>query len=129
MTADELSRTAPGTSLDDVVRPRSAEDIRTREDLGAALTARREAAGLSVREVAERADALLGTVAGWFAGQHAPTKASREPFDRVLAVCGVAPGEVAGWWTAIEGLSRRGRARPPDQTRIAISRFRDVQRR
>ncbi|QHN32095.1 hypothetical protein GII32_18440 [Gordonia amarae] len=114
MTAEQLSRSAP---RDDVAaRPRSPEDIRTREDLGAALTACREAAGLSVRDVAERADALLGTVAGWFAGQHAPTKASREPFDRVLGVCGVAPGDVAAWWAAIDGLSRRGgrrrRSRP-----------------
>lgn len=92
------------------------EDIRTREELGAALTERREAAGLSIREVADQADALLGTVAGWFAGQHAPTKASRESFERVLAVCGVAPAEVARWWAAIDNLSRRGararKARP-----------------
>ena len=66
--------------------------VRTPRTQAALTRARRESAGLSVREVAEQADALLGTVAGWFAGQHAPTKASREPFERVLAVCGVAPG-------------------------------------
>nr|WP_298808567.1 helix-turn-helix transcriptional regulator [uncultured Gordonia sp.] len=108
MTDDDPNRSDDtGPSAADG-RLRGPEGVRTREELGAALTERRESAGLSVREVAEQADALLGTVAGWFAGQHAPTKASREPFERVLAVCGVAPGELADWWTAVDNLSRRG---------------------
>ena len=45
------------------------ESVSTREELGRALTELRVQAGLSVRDVAADADALLGTVAGWFAGQ------------------------------------------------------------
>ena len=52
------------------------ELVGKREQLGEALTELRIRAGLSVRDVADQSDALLGTVAGWFAGQHAPTKAS-----------------------------------------------------
>ena len=55
------------------------DSVRSRDELGVALTELRLRAGLSVRDVASEADALLGTVAGWFAGQHAPTAASREP--------------------------------------------------
>lgn len=91
------------------------ELVGKREQLGEALTELRIRAGLSVRDVADQSDALLGTVAGWFAGQHAPTKASRDMFERVLRVCGVADDELSAWWEAIERISRRGgrrRTRP-----------------
>ncbi|GAB2660461.1 hypothetical protein GCM10027169_24160 [Gordonia jinhuaensis] len=82
--------------------------VHTREELGRALTDLRLEAGLSVRDVATQADALLGTVAGWFAGQHAPTKSSREMFDRVLGVCGVTdPEGKSQWWRAVERATRR----------------------
>ncbi|MGV9669020.1 nSTAND1 domain-containing NTPase [Gordonia sp. NPDC003504] len=84
--------------------------VSTRDELGRALTGLREQSGLSVRDVAAEADALLGTVAGWFAGQHAPTRASRDMFERVLAACGVTdPDDVARWWAAAERSSRRQR--------------------
>ncbi|UEA58036.1 AAA family ATPase [Gordonia otitidis] len=89
------------------------ESVSTREELGRALTELRVQAGLSVRDVAADADALLGTVAGWFAGQHAPTRASRAMFTRVLGVCGVTESDdVARWWEAVERSARRtGRRR------------------
>ncbi|WP_448222085.1 nSTAND1 domain-containing NTPase [Gordonia iterans] len=98
--------------MSETVRP---DRVGSREDLGRALTDLRLSAELSVRDVAAEADALVGTVAGWFAGQHAPTRASREMFERVLAVCGVAePDEREAWWSAVERTSkRRGRRRPP----------------
>ena len=84
------------------------ESVTTRDELGRALTELRVRAGLSVRDVAADADALLGTVAGWFAGQHAPTRASRQMFERVLGVCGVTePDDVAAWWEAVERSARR----------------------
>ncbi|GEE02681.1 hypothetical protein nbrc107696_31270 [Gordonia spumicola] len=85
------------------------EAVSSREELGRALTDLRVAADLSVRDVASAADALQGTVAGWFAGQHAPTRASRDMFERVLSVCGVP--DAAGhdmWWAAVQRTGRRG---------------------
>ncbi|GAA1479821.1 hypothetical protein GCM10009624_02610 [Gordonia sinesedis] len=92
--------------------------VYTREDLGRALTELRLRAGLSVRDVAADADALLGTVAGWFAGQHAPTRSSRTMFERMLRACGVGdPADRAAWWDAVErvrsGAGRRPRAESP----------------
>jgi len=84
------------------------DDVDSREDLGRALTELRLAQGLSIRDVAAEADALQGTVAGWFAGQHAPTRASREMFDRVLAVCGVGDADRDRWWQAVGRTTRRG---------------------
>ncbi|WP_440712851.1 nSTAND1 domain-containing NTPase [Gordonia sp. FQ] len=85
------------------------DSVYGREDLGKALTELRLANDLSVREVAAEADALVGTVAGWFAGQHAPTRASREMFERVLTVCGVVdPAGREEWWAAVERTGRRG---------------------
>ncbi|NDK91811.1 hypothetical protein GYA93_19875 [Gordonia desulfuricans] len=90
----------------------SPESVSTRDELGRALTRLREDSGLSVRDVATEANALLGTVAGWFAGQHAPTKASREMFERVLRTCGVVTDDdLARWWSAAERSSRRSRRR------------------
>ncbi|MFT3660911.1 MAG: hypothetical protein QM809_05805 [Gordonia sp. (in: high G+C Gram-positive bacteria)] len=89
------------------------DSVHSREDLGKALTELRLARDLSVRDVAAEADALLGTAAGWFAGQHAPTRASREMFERVLTVCGAdGPAEREQWWAAVERVTkRRGRRR------------------
>ncbi|GAC47217.1 NACHT and WD repeat domain-containing protein [Gordonia aichiensis] len=102
------------------------ESVGTREELGRALTELRVQAGLSVRDVAADADALLGTVAGWFAGQHAPTRASRAMFTRVLGVCGVTePDHVATWWEAVERSARRtGRRRTrPDSPYRGFAAF------
>lgn len=84
------------------------DSVYSRDDLGKALTELRLARDLSVRDVAAEADALVGTVAGWFAGQHAPTRASREMFERVLAVCGVEPSAYDEWWAAVARTGRRG---------------------
>ncbi|WP_353107659.1 hypothetical protein [Gordonia sp. (in: high G+C Gram-positive bacteria)] len=85
------------------------EAVSSREELGRALTELRTTAGLSVRDVASTADALHGTIAGWFAGQHAPTRASRDMFNRVLAACGVTEAvEQEAWWVAVERTGRRG---------------------
>ena len=102
------------------------ESVTTRDELGRALTELRVRAGLSVRDVAADADALLGTVAGWFAGQHAPTRASRQMFERVLGVCGVTePDDVAAWWEAVERSARRtGRRRTrPDSPYRGFATF------
>ncbi|MFZ2510279.1 MAG: hypothetical protein WAW85_04220 [Gordonia sp. (in: high G+C Gram-positive bacteria)] len=93
------------------------DSVYSREDLGKALTELRLMSDLSVRDVAAEADALLGTVAGWFAGQHAPTRASQEMFERVLHVCGVSTSAAREeWWAAVE---RTGKRRGQRRTRKA----------
>ncbi|MET0135735.1 MAG: helix-turn-helix domain-containing protein [Kibdelosporangium sp.] len=63
--------------------------VLTRKDFGRVLTATREAAGLTVRELARKVDVPLGTVSGWCTGRHLPTLSQKEQFLRLLGVCGV----------------------------------------
>lgn len=57
--------------------------ITSRTEFGRALTALRTRAGLSIRDVVDASGALHGTVAGWFSGQHLPTRASEPAFRTV----------------------------------------------
>ncbi|MBT0565785.1 PD40 domain-containing protein [Williamsia sp. CHRR-6] len=89
------------------------DEVRTHEDLARGLTELRTEAGLSIRQVATNADAIFGTVSGWFSGNHVPGGANLEPFRRVLAVCGVSdPQEQDAWVFAAEGVRRRNNRRP-----------------
>lgn len=87
--------------------------VSTRADLAAALTALRLRAGLTVREVVARSGGLHGTIAGWFGGQHLPTKASLPMFDAMLRSCGVPDGELAAW---AEAVQRARRANAPKRS-------------
>ena len=94
--ADRSSAPAP-----DVTR------IGSRAELAAALTALRNHTGLSVRDVVDRSGGLHGTIGGWFAGQHVPTRASTPMFDAVLAACGVTdPVDVDAWHDAVARARR-----------------------
>lgn len=84
--------------------------VTNRLELGQRLTMLRERAGLTVREVVEESGALHGTVTGWFAGQHVPTKASAGMFNDVLTVLGIEEAERDAWW---EAVSRSRRAPGP----------------
>ncbi|WP_207840382.1 nSTAND1 domain-containing NTPase [Williamsia soli] len=97
-----------------------AETVQTREDLGRALTELRENAGLTVRELVEQSDALLGTVSGWLAGNHAPTAASKEMFFAVLRTCGVDDSDTDVWWSAV----RRARRKVSTRSEIAPTPYR-----
>ncbi|MCZ4553331.1 nSTAND1 domain-containing NTPase [Gordonia rubripertincta] len=96
------------------------ETVQTREDLGKALTELRENAGLTVRELVEQSDALLGTVSGWLAGNHAPTAASKEMFFAVLSSCGVSGSDTDIWWAAV----RRARRKVSTRSEIAPTPYR-----
>ncbi|ORM24978.1 hypothetical protein [Williamsia sp. 1135] len=96
------------------------ETVQTREDLGKALTELRENAGLTVRELVEQSDALLGTVSGWLAGNHAPTAASKEMFFAVLKACGVSGSDTDIWWAAV----RRARRKVSTRSQIAPTPYR-----
>ncbi len=91
--------------------------VNSREELATALTALREAADLSVREVVAASGVPHGTVSGWMSGQHAPVGAYRDRFEAVLAACGVTePADLASWWEAAS------RARQTRSTRGADGR-------
>ena len=98
---------------------RATEAIATREELAAALTALREHAGLTVRQLASRLDVPVATLGDYFSGRHLPGSAQRARFARLLAACGVAdPDEVEAWLAALARVrrasdGRAGRLPPP----------------
>ncbi|MCD2111045.1 helix-turn-helix domain-containing protein [Rhodococcus rhodochrous] len=88
--------------------------ITSRAEFGRALTALRTRAGLSIRDVVDASGALHGTVAGWFSGQHLPTRASEPAFRAVLAACGVADEIEADTWIAAARRARQARTKRRD---------------
>ena len=98
--------------------PSAVSQVRTREDLGSALTALRAAARLSVRDVVrEVPDLSLGTASGWFSGQHVPTRASESTLVTVLGILGVSEADTGDWLAAVE----RVRSRPGPRVRRAAN--------
>lgn len=89
--------------------------IRTREELGAALTALRVSAGLSVRDVTRLVPSLsLGTASGWFSGQHVPTRSSEATLVTLLELLGAAD-DLDEWRATVERV--RSRPGPRRSTR------------
>ncbi|MFI6503059.1 helix-turn-helix domain-containing protein [Nonomuraea typhae] len=89
------------------------DEIHTRQEFARELTALRERAGLTVRQVAA-ATGVHGahsTVGDWFAGRGLPATGSRDLLDRVLKVCGVAGGDEHARW--VEAWRRVRRAPGP----------------
>lgn len=92
--------------------------INTRAEFASALSALRVKAGVTVRFVSQRSGASLGTLSGWFGGQHVPEKASETMLAEVLGVCGVEDQEtVASWLEAARRVrpqrrDARGRSEP-----------------
>ncbi|WP_140158072.1 helix-turn-helix domain-containing protein [Micromonospora sp. NBS 11-29] len=87
-----------------------------RAQFAGALTAQREQAGLTVRQVA----ALVGvrgsvsTIGDWFSGRGLPSLSSQPLLLRVLEVCEVKPDAVEAWLAAWRRVRRRLVA--PDST-------------
>lgn len=76
--------------------------ISDRTEFAASLRSIRIEAGATVREIVERSGGLHGTISGWFAGHHVPTKASAEMFAAVLLACGIDDeDERRRWWDAV----------------------------
>ncbi|WP_181410764.1 hypothetical protein [Nocardioides humi] len=76
--------------------------IATRTDLAEALTAARQRARMTVREVARAAEVPTGTVGGYFSGRHLPNLTHLGPFQAVLTALGIEDHQ--SWQEAIERL-------------------------
>ncbi|MFC4587111.1 nSTAND1 domain-containing NTPase [Sphaerisporangium corydalis] len=80
--------------------PGSADpsSVLTKKGFGILLTATREAAGLTVRDLARKAQVPSGTVSGWGTGRHLPTLSQKALFLRLLAECGVTEDARVRMW-------------------------------
>ena len=86
--------------MSDAADPLGPAAVSSKKDFGRALTALRESAGLTVRNLAGKVDAPFGTISGWCTGRHLPTLSQRDLFLRVLAACGVTGEALAADWVA-----------------------------
>ncbi|MEU4233210.1 helix-turn-helix domain-containing protein [Nonomuraea sp. NPDC026600] len=91
--------------------------VSTKKSFGHLLTATREAAGLTVRDLARKADVPSGTVSGWGTGRHLPTLSQKAMFLRLLAECGVTDDDRLQKWVDCWLRLRR----PLGQRRTGVS--------
>lgn len=111
-----------GSAYESPEPPSGPSQIQTREELGAALTALRIRAGLSVRDVVRQVPALsLGTASGWFSGHHVPTRASEATLVEVLGILG-AGADVPEWVAAVERVRSRPGPRRSGRRRDGAAR-------
>jgi WD40 repeat protein/transcriptional regulator with XRE-family HTH domain len=97
--------------------------VRSRDELGGALTTLRLRAGLTIRDLALRAGLPSATVGGYVTGKHLPAPGQVDQFRAVLSACGVTDdGELARWDDALMRVRtftdrragrRSGEADPP----------------
>ncbi|MEO3924339.1 helix-turn-helix domain-containing protein [Micromonosporaceae bacterium B7E4] len=95
--------------------PSVADQIGSRADFAVELTALRERAGLTVRQVAGQVDShgAHSTLGDWFAGRGLPSPTSLELFVRVLRVCGVDDSDrIEEWLSAWRRVRRAPGPRP-----------------
>lgn len=72
--------------------------IADRIAFASALTSLREAAGLTVRDLAKHADVPTATVSGYLSGRHLPNATQPEVLVAVLTACGVTDPHVHAQW-------------------------------
>jgi transcriptional regulator with XRE-family HTH domain len=81
--------------------------IATRHDFAASLTTVREAAGLTVREVARAAGIRASTAGGYFSGRHLPPRRPDGGVRAILAACSITdPDELDAWEHAVTRVRR-----------------------
>lgn len=109
---------------------RAAPDrVRTRSDLARELTLLRTQSGLTVRDLARRADAPVATVGDYFAGRHLPGIRQLPLYRSLLHACGVDdPDQVAAWVDALmrARASSDGRAARPAAPYRGLEPFREA---
>ena len=83
------------------------ETIANRQEFAAALTALREDAGLTVRQVARAAVIHPSTAGGYFSGRHLPPLRPQGSVRAILEACGVNdPALVASWERCLARVRR-----------------------
>lgn len=94
--------------------PRSAArpdptTIRSKAHLGRELTALREAARWSLRDLGRACEVPFGTLGGWLRGANLPQPGQIDAFDEVLSLCGIrSPAERNLWIATVARLRREG---------------------
>src|SRR5256714_2623761 len=88
-------------------------NINTREEFGHQLTALREQARLTVRDVARRIDVPPATLGGYFAGRHLPPLKPPNLLRDLLRACGVTDqAEIEQWEATLRRIRRVPGKRP-----------------
>src|SRR3954447_5396906 len=85
--------------------PDGFESILDGRDFAQALTALREKAGLSIREVAKRTSIPSATLGGYYSGRHLPSRPA-ENLLPILRACGVPETEFGPWLAALARTRR-----------------------
>ncbi len=86
--------------------------VADRAGFGQELTLLREAAGLTVRDVAAQTTLPVSTVGGYFSGTSLPGPHLQSEFEKILRVCGVSgDASIEQWQLALRRARRRARAR------------------
>src|SRR5512140_1086847 len=82
--------------------------VSTRAEFAAALTAVREAAGLTVRQVARATGISASTVGGYYSGRHLPPLRPDGGVRAILQACGVTDPHRLDTWQRTVARIRRG---------------------
>src|SRR5829696_939781 len=102
-------------NVDRAHRP-DPDRIATRQDFARELTALRERAGLTVRDVARAVQIRDSTAGGYFGGRHLPGPRSMPLLADIVRTCGVTdPDEVERWAQALVRVRRNPGPRPADE--------------
>lgn len=80
----------------------------TRSEFAAALTAIRQQADLSIRELARTVGIPPATIGGWFSGRNLPQPGHLTGLRHLLAVCGVPDADVPSWLDLVERVRATG---------------------
>jgi AAA ATPase domain/Helix-turn-helix domain len=106
-----------GDVFDTAVLEQMADGIATLKEFGAALTAVRNAAHASLRQIERDSGIPRSTVHGYCTGGHLPSLAQADALGRILVACGVVDRNVvARWMAAYDRVRQAPGPRPsPDQ--------------
>jgi len=106
--------------------------IKTRDELGAALTTLRQRAGLTVRSLASRTNIPTATADGYLRGKHLPSPTQIGQFRAILIACGVDETALGRWEGALARVrsasdGRAGGGRPRRRTAGEANPYRGLQ--
>ena len=96
--------------------PRSLwRQLRHDQDFGRELTALRERASLTIRDVAKAVGVPDSTIGGYFSGRHLPPLRPPDQLQKILRACGVTdPVVIEEWVATLHRLRRLPGRRPAD---------------